>query len=370
MPFSSNRPLRLGRLVPTVLAGALTACSASTVMPSATAPSTSPPPTTASGPDLGWAQGLRLWWDFLFHKPAHTVPDRAIPVQALTREALLAAPDGSVYRLGHSTLLFKLQGKFWLTDPVFSERASPFSFAGPQRFHAPPIALEDLPPIEAVILSHDHYDHLDHDAILKLKDRAAHFIAPTGVGDLIVEWGVRPEQVRQLAWWQSTQVAGVQLIATPAQHFSGRSLTDRNRRLWCSWTILAPEGRIFFGADSGYFAGFKVIGEKYGPFDLTLLEAGAYDTRWAHIHMLPEQTVQAHQDLRGRWLLPIHNGTFDLAFHAWQEPFERVMQAAARQGVSVTTPLMGERVEVAQVHPGRPWWRPTEPTPSPAGVTP
>lgn len=305
--------------------------------------------------------GVIVWWNFLFNKPAGTLPDRSLPVQALTRAELLAAPDGSLYRLGHSTLLFKLRGKFWLTDPMFSERSSPVQWLGPKRFHAPPISIDELPPIEAVILSHDHYDHLDHASILQLREITAHFIAPRGVGDILVDWGVDPGKVQQFNWWQSTELAGVRLVATPAQHFSGRTLWDRNGTLWSSWVILDGEHRIFFGADSGYFDGFKTIGERLGPFDVTLLEAGAYDPRWTAIHMLPEQTVQAHQDLRGRWLLPIHNGTFDLAFHTWDQPFERVMQAASLQGAQVTTPVMGERIDLRNIGPGRAWWRAEDP---------
>jgi len=351
------------RLLSTLLASSLAACSASDTLPaSANAPLAAPAaPAADHSPRFGLLQGLRIWWDFLFNKPAGTVPSAPLPLQAITQAQLLAAPDGSLYRLGHSTLLFKLQGKFWLTDPVFSERSSPVQWLGPKRFHAPPIRIDELPPIEAVILSHDHYDHLDRQSIMQLREKTAHFIAPRGVGDLLVDWGVEPAKVQQLHWWQATEVAGVRLVATPAQHFSGRGLWDRNRTLWCSWVIQTPGQRIFFGADSGYFDGFKTIGERFGPFDLTLLEAGAYDARWTAIHMLPEQTVQAHQDLRGRWLLPIHNGTFDLAFHAWEQPYERVLQAARRQGVQVSTPIMGERIDLQNIHPGRPWWRLTDP---------
>ena len=152
-------------------------------------------------------------------------------------------------------------------------------------------------------------------------------------------------------------MGGVDWTAVPTQHFSGRGLTDANRRLWCAWAIRAGERRLFFGADSGYFDGFRTIGERLGPFDLTMLEAGACDPRWSRIHMLPEQTVQAHQDLRGRWLLPIHNSTLDLAFHPWQQPFERVLKAATAQGVSVTTPRMGERIGRDALQPGQAWWR-------------
>lgn len=305
----------------------------------------------------GWRKTLAITWRLLFDKPADTVPPQPVPLAALTAAQLQAAPDGSLYRLGHSTLLMKLQGGFWLTDPVFSERASPVQWMGPKRFHAPPIALQDLPPIEGVILSHDHYDHLDHDAILALAPRVRHFIAPLGVGDRLLEWGVDAAKVQQLDWWQSVEVAGVQLTATPAQHFSGRSLRDRNRTLWASWVIAAGGLRLFFSGDTGYHADFRTIGERYGPFDVTLVETGAYDAQWPDVHMQPEQTLQAHLDLRGRVLLPIHNGTFDLALHAWNDPFERIVQLGESQDVAVLTPAMGEPVNLARPGPTARWWR-------------
>jgi L-ascorbate metabolism protein UlaG (beta-lactamase superfamily) len=177
------------------------------------------------------------------------------------------------------------------------------------------------------------------------------------VGDQLIAWGIDPKQVEQLDWWQSTVVDDLRLTATPAQHFSGRGLTDSDRSLWASWVIQDEDLRVFFSGDSGYFNGFKAIGDAYGPFDLTLMETGAYDKRWAFVHMQPEETLQAHLDLRGRVLLPIHNGTFDLAMHAWQEPFERISALAAAQGVALTTPEMGERLDLAAPHAGSPWWR-------------
>jgi L-ascorbate metabolism protein UlaG (beta-lactamase superfamily) len=250
----------------------------------------------------------------------------------------------------------KLDGEFWLTDPVFSERASPVQWAGPKRFHAPPIDIEDLPPIKGVVLSHDHYDHLDHAAIMKLANKVEVFIAPLGVGDRLIGWGVDKNKVRQLDWWQETQVGGVRLAAVPAQHFSGRGLNDGDRTLWASWVILTGDLRLFFSGDTGYHANFKTIGERFGPFDVTMLETGAYDAQWPDVHMQPEETIQAHRDLKGRWLLPIHNGTFDLAMHAWHEPFDRIQALAAAGGVSLTTPAMGERVSMTQPHAGRRWW--------------
>lgn len=299
---------------------------------------------------------LRIAWKFFFDKPVDTVPVGSIPVFELSRAQLEAAPDNTLYRLGHSTLLLKMQGGFWLTDPVFSERASPFQWAGPKRFHEAPIRIADLPPIKGVILSHDHYDHLDRAAIMALADKVEHFVTPTGVGDHLIAWGIAAEKVHQRDWWQGIKIDGVELIATPAQHFSGRGLTDRDRTLWASWVILNQEQRIFFSGDSGYFKGFKEIGDKYGPFDLTLIETGAYDKQWPDVHMQPEESLQAHLDLRGKRLLPIHNGTFDLALHAWYEPFERIVALAAQQGVKISTPQMGEAVDIAEAQTGQRWW--------------
>lgn len=306
------------------------------------------------------APGLRkilgIFWRVMTAKPATSVPSAPIHVEALTTQALLDAPDDSLFRLGHSTLLMKLAGEFWLTDPVFSQRASPVQWAGPKRFHAPPVSIDQLPPITGVILSHDHYDHLDYAAVLALAPNVDVFVTPLGVGDRLIAWGVDPAKVRQLDWWQQTSVNGVQLVATPAQHFSGRSLTDGDSTLWASWVILAGDLRLFFSGDTGYHAGLQAIGERYGPFDATMLETGAYDAQWADVHMLPEQTLQAHLDLKGDWLVPVHNGTFDLALHAWFDPFERISALAKAAGVRLATPAMGERLSLRQPHGGRQWW--------------
>jgi L-ascorbate metabolism protein UlaG (beta-lactamase superfamily) len=306
----------------------------------------------------GLRKTLRILWRALFDKPADTVPAQAIPVQALTREAVLAAADHTVFRLGHSTVLLKLKGGLWLTDPVFAQRASPFSWLGPARFHAPPLAIDELPPLAGVILSHDHYDHLDRAAVLELAAKTTHFVTPLGVGDLLVKWGVPSAKIRQLDWWRSVKLDGVELTCTPAQHFSGRGLSDGNSTLWCSWVIDSGERRVFFSGDSGYFRGFKAIGDRFGPFDLTMIETGAYNEEWPDVHMQPEETMQAHIDLRGNVLLPIHNGTFDLAFHAWHEPLDRIAALADAQGQRLATPVMGQPLDLAAPHVDTRWWRP------------
>ncbi|OYO31726.1 MBL fold metallo-hydrolase [Janthinobacterium sp. PC23-8] len=305
---------------------------------------------------LGGFETMKLIWAVAVSKPAGTVPTKAVPVQALSQAQLLAAPDNTLFRLGHSTLLLKLNGHFFLTDPVFSERASPVQWAGPKRFHQPPISIEELPPIKAVILSHDHYDHLDHAAVLALAAKTEHFVTPLGVGDTLVEWGIPKAKVQQFDWWQGVTLEGVRLVAAPSQHFSGRGLFDGNKTLWASWVIEAPDLRVFFSGDTGYFDGFKQIGEQYGPFDVTMIETGAYDKLWPDVHMQPEQTLQAHLDLKGKWLIPVHNGTFDLGLHAWHEPFDRIAALAARRGVKLSTPQMGEAVNLRDPQPGQKWW--------------
>jgi len=305
----------------------------------------------------GLGKTLQILWDFTFNKPANTVPPQALPMQVLTRGQLLAAPDNTLYRLGHSSILLKLNGEFWLTDPVFSERASPVQWAGPARFHQPPIGIAELPPIKGVILSHNHYDHLDYHAIRALAAKTEHFLAPLGVGDTLVEWGVPAAKVRQLEWWQSVTAGSLSLTATPAQHFSGRGLFDGNKTLWASWVIDTGSLRVFFSGDTGYFKGFKEIGERFGPFDLTLMETGAYDPQWPDIHMQPKETMQAHIDLRGKVMLPVHNGTFDLAMHSWDDPFEQITALAAERGQTLATPVVGEPLSISQPQPGHAWWR-------------
>lgn len=304
----------------------------------------------------GSLEQARIMWDFFFNKPADTRPSGQIPIQQVTREQLLNAPNGTVYRFGHSTVLMKLDDAFWITDPMFSERASPVRFFGPDRFHAPPISIAELPPIKGVIISHDHYDHLDHDSIMQLAGKADWFLTPLGVGDILIDWGVPAAKVRQLDWWQETEVAGVRLVATPAQHFSGRGFFNKNRTQWASWVILAADRRLFFSGDSGYFDGFKKIGEKYGPFDLTMMETGAYDANWPGVHMQPEESIQAHLDLKGQSMLPIHNGTFDLSMHSWHNPFDRAVALGEAQQITVLTPEMGEPVSMQNTKRGRYWW--------------
>jgi L-ascorbate metabolism protein UlaG (beta-lactamase superfamily) len=225
-----------------------------------------------------------------------------------------------------------------------------------ERFYAPPLPLDALPPVDAVVLSHDHYDHLNEETIRALASRVPRFIAPLGLGAHLEYWGVPAENITELDWWERTSIDGLEIVSTPARHFSGRSLWDRNATLWSSWALIGAERRVFFSGDTGMFPGFETIGEELGPFDVTLLEIGAYDSTWSDIHMGPEQAVEAHRMVRGKLMLPIHWGTFNLAFHAWTEPAERVLAAAERAGVTVATPRPGESITPATPHSGQHWW--------------
>jgi len=236
-------------------------------------------------------------------------PAGSMSTTSLSSESVTGEEGLKVTWLGHSTCLIEIDGRLILTDPMFGERASPFRFLVAKRFPSKlPIEIEELPKLDAVLISHDHYDHLDYGSIRKLRTKTARFYVPLGVGAHLKKWGVPGQQIVELNWWEERAEGPLTFVATPARHFSGRGLRDRNRTLWASWVIMGSQGRVFFGGDSGYFDGFRKIGELYGPFDITMLESGAYNQAWADIHMMPEETVPAPRDLKGELLFPIHWG--------------------------------------------------------------
>jgi L-ascorbate metabolism protein UlaG (beta-lactamase superfamily) len=262
--------------------------------------------------------------------------------------------------LGHSTALLEIDGYRVLTDPVWSHRCSPSDVIGPERLHPPPVELEALPAVDAVVISHDHYDHLDIDTIVALaRTQRAPFFVPLGVGAHLRAWGIPGHRIVELDWDESGQVDDLRLICTPARHFSGR-FTDRNTTLWASWAIIGPSHRAYFGGDTGYTKSFAQIGAEHGPFDLTLLPIGAYNPGWPDIHMNPEEAVQAHLDLTAAGaglLVPIHWGTFRLAPHPWAEPVERMLTAAQAAGVKAAVPAPGQRIDPSGSLRINPWWR-------------
>lgn len=263
----------------------------------------------------------------------------------------------SVIWLGHSSVYIKMSGIKILTDPVFSKRASPVSFIGPQSFELEyPFTPEDLPIPDIILISHDHFDHLDYKIIKKHYLDVKLFVVPLGIRDHLEKWGVSPDQIREFDWWQEEIIMDdLTFAATPSQHFSGRQKQD-NSTLWCSWVIQNSNEKIFFSGDSGYDDHFSTIGEKYGPFDLTLMECGAYGKYWPKIHMIPEESVQAGIDVKAKVILPIHWGKFNLAFHPWTEPIERFIKESEAKGLQITTPLIGEEIVLGSEMPTGKWW--------------
>ncbi|MEV8531823.1 MBL fold metallo-hydrolase [Streptomyces sp. NPDC051211] len=302
-----------------------------------------------------------------FHKEQRLrrSPGAPVPVHPTTL-ADLAKPPVSGLRLtwmGHSSVLAEIDGRRVLFDPVWGERCSPFPFAGPKRLHPVPVPLAALGPVDAVVISHDHYDHLDLPTIKALAGTDTVFAVPLGVGAHLERWGVSEDRLRELDWNESTKIAGLSLTATPARHFCGRGLRNQQHTLWASWAVAGDEHRIFHSGDTGYFPGFKEIGAEHGPFDATMIQIGAYSEYWPDIHMTPEEGMRAHLDLQGGVphgvMLPIHWGTFNLAPHAWDEPGEGTMTAAAAVGARVALPVPGLPFEPGAAElPDRPWWRP------------
>ncbi len=302
---------------------------------------------------LGFAGTM---WDFIFSDNQRT-PEDSLPVQQIDFNKFTEAGDSAlnVTWAGHSSLLINIDGYRILTDPVFEKS---LSFFGPSRYNGNvPLDITQLPEVDLVLISHNHYDHLNKFTIKSIHEKVKHFIVPLAVGAELEGWGVPREKITEMDWWEETGHGnGLMIAATPAQHFSGRGITDRDETLWASYVIEARNHKIYFSGDSGYFEGFKQIGDKYGPFDMTFIECGAYNKKWHHIHMFPEETVQAHIDLQGKVLHPIHWGTFNLSLHPWFEPMKRATEAANLAGIETATPVVGGTTIYTESIPKENWW--------------
>lgn len=296
---------------------------------------------------------LREWFK---DRPEGSPKQRLPEVKPDLAQFMENTDDTKIIWFGHSTFLLNMSGTIILVDPVFSEVASPVNFIG-QRFQPPVISLPELPPIDVLLLSHDHYDHLDMDTIRFFMDKPTTFIAPLGVGEHLRYWGVSDDKIIEKDWWESYEVDGVEFIATPSQHFSGRDGINNNGTLWASWVIRTKRSNLFFSGDSGFDTHFKVIGDRYGPFDLALVEDGQYDKKWPAVHLFPEEAAQAALDLRAKRAMPVHWGMFQLAYHTWHDPVTRFSKALEDSSVQLVTPLIGEVTTLNDQFVNKPWWQ-------------
>ncbi|WP_229398030.1 MBL fold metallo-hydrolase [Micromonospora okii] len=283
-------------------------------------------------------------------------PRAAVPLLR-PAEAPAAERQLDIVWYGHASALIEIEGRRVLVDPVWSDRCSPSAVVGPRRLHAPPVGLDELPPVDAILISHDHYDHLDMATVQALTARqSAPFLVPLGVGAHLDRWGVPAHRIVELDWSASHRVNGLTITATAAQHFSGRGLR-RDGTLWSSWVVAGAHRKVFYTGDSGYFDGYAEIGAEHGPFDATLMQIGAYDVAWPTIHMFPEEAVAAHLDLRGGLLVPVHWATFNLALHDWSEPVDRLWAEAKARDVRLAVPRPGERLVVDDPPAVDGWWQ-------------
>lgn len=305
-------------------------------------------------PNFG--EGYNFWKILkLYFGKGPTNPDKTIPSKKLVF-GNVDSNEFNITWLGHSSYIIQVDGKTMAIDPVIAGNASPVNFFGKPYPIDSPYVLEDLPPIDYLIITHDHYDHLDYKTIIKLKDKIKHIYTSLGVGSHLEHWGVPKEKITELDWTESASIGEtMKLTACPARHFSGRGF-KRNQTLWSSFVLKTKNQNIYLGGDSGYDDHFKNIGKQFGPFDLSVLECGQYNPAWGYIHMLPEQVAQAAEDLGTKLLLPVHWAKFTLALHTWSEPIERVSKAAEAKNIPIATPMIGETLTLGKAIPNKKWW--------------
>lgn len=314
---------------------------------------------TPTNMDMNFSTMVKTMREFMKDDPGRQ-PKKPIQVDKMDSLKIVNVPQNitSITWFGHSAFLIEIEGKIIMIDPMLSDVPAPHPLLGSKRYNEElPLSIDKIPHLDAVILSHDHYDHLDYESIVKLKDRVDHFYSPLGVGNHLVSWGVEQERIHELNWWEEIKHEDLTFVCTPSRHFSGRGLFDRSTTLWGSWVILSKKEKIFFSGDGGYGPHFKEIGEKYGPFDFAMMECGQYNENWSEIHMMPEQTAQATIDVQAKLMMPIHWGAFTLALHDWTDPIERVSVKADQLGVNMTTPRIGEPVVLQNINqPKNKWW--------------
>jgi L-ascorbate metabolism protein UlaG (beta-lactamase superfamily) len=312
---------------------------------------------TKMGAELGSI--VETLWQYIKGNPNRT-PEKGVVnvIPVTTGELENPLKQTRLLWFGHSSFLLQTEGKNFLFDPMFSDVPAPHPWLGTKRYSGElPIQPEELPPLDAVFISHDHYDHLDLDSIKTLADKTKHFYAPLGVGNHLQFWGVDVANITEMDWWQETQLDGIDIVFTPARHFSGRGLSGQNQTLWGSWLLMGQDLSLYFSGDTGYGDHFKEINQRYGAVDFALLECGQYNQNWADIHMMPEQTAQAAVDLDAKIMMPVHWGAFTLSLHDWYDPAIRVQAAAEALNQPIVIPQIGEIMLIDdEPKPRAPWW--------------
>ncbi len=312
-------------------------------------------PPSPTKPDWIWEQIEGQFFGDEQRYPPAPIPLVEIP------EGFFEAPVMPGLRaiwLGHASSYLEIDGLRLLIDPVFSDYASPLQGMGPKRFHKSPIDLTNVPEVDAVLISHDHYDHLDMETIKALAAKGARIFVPLGAGAHLDRWGILESSYTEFDWGQSQEVNGVQIISTEARHYSGRGLMNQRETFWSSWTLIGPEHRVYYSGDTGYSGHFERLAQEYGPFDLSIIKIGAYGpgAAWTDVHMSAEDAVQAHVDLGAKEMLPVHWSTFNLGFHAWNEPIILALAAAKEKNARMHTPRIGELVEAGSDFQSMVWW--------------
>ncbi len=307
--------------------------------------------------DMSFSNFTGMMKDFIKGNP-NTEPSFDLPVVHVDSIDVDTTHENRLIWFGHSAFLLQLDSKNILIDPMLGDCPSPHPWVGKKRYNKElPIEIEQLPQIDAIIISHDHYDHLDYPSIKQLKDKTSKFYVPLGVGAHLRSWGVDSSKIEEMDWWNETNLDNIQLAFVPSRHFSGRGITDNSSTLWGSWVINGSKQKVYFSGDGGYSPHFTEIGEKYGPFDFAMMECGQYNKRWSDIHMFPEETAQAAYDVQARIMMPIHWGAFTLALHDWNDPVKRVVRKANELEVPITVPMIGQSISLDKVSAQiEEWW--------------
>lgn len=302
----------------------------------------------------------RIWEVIMeFSNPVDNInPKSDIIPERLTASQLNAEPmKTKITWFGHSSFLIEMDGKTILLDPMFGQQAAPHPWMGTDRYNSTfPLEIDDLSSIDIVVYSHDHYDHLDYSSVVALSKKVKHWMVPLGLDNHLSEWGIDSNKITALDWWQESIQSDIEFVLAPSRHFSGRAFSDRMATLWGSWVIKGASDNIYFSGDGGYGTHFTEIGEKYGPFDIGLMECGQYNYKWADIHMMPEESVQASLDVKAKVMMPVHWGAFTLSVHSWIEPVLRARTEADKLGVILTTPKIGEQIILNEIYPSSEWW--------------